>query len=115
MQNKLTQFKNRDWHYETNPKLEPHEWLCIYCDWQTVEKEKHFLFECPLYDDDRNALLQICAIEIANFGNIGTENKFIEITKNTNAIVIADRGKYVYNSMIKHSVANPSGHPKKRK
>ncbi len=62
-----------------------------------------------LYDDDRNALLQICvcAIEIENFGNIGTENKFIEIMKNKNAIVIAALGKYVYNSMIKRSTSKP--------
>ncbi len=47
----------------------------------------------------------LCAIKIENFGNIGTENKFIEI--------IAALGKYVYNSMIKHSTANPSEHSKK--
>ncbi len=102
-------------HYETNPKLEPHERLCIYCDRQIVENEKHFLLECPLYDDDRNALLQICAIEIENCGNIGRENKFIEIMNNKNAIVIAALGKYVYNSMIKCSTANPSEHSKKEK
>ncbi len=50
-----------------------------------VENEKHFLLKCPLYDDNRNALLQICAIEIENLGNISTENKFIEIMKNKNS------------------------------
>ncbi len=35
--------------------------------------------------------------------------------KKKNAIVIAALGKYVYNSMIKHSTANPSEHSKKRK
>ncbi len=102
-------------HYKTNPRLEPHERLCIYCDQQTVENQKHFLLECPLYDDDRNALLQICAIKIENFGNIGTENRFIEIMKNKNAIVISVLGKYVYNSMIKRSTANPSEHSKQEK
>ncbi len=34
--------------------------------------------------------------------------------KNKNAIAIAALGKYVYNSMIKRSTANPSEHSKKR-
>ncbi len=35
--------------------------------------------------------------------------------KNKNAIVIAALGKYMYNSMIKRSTANPSEHSKKEK
>ncbi len=70
--------------YETNPKLKSHERFCIYCNSLTVENENHFLLECPLYEDERNALLQICAIEIKNLDNMGSENKFIEIMNNKN-------------------------------
>ncbi len=35
--------------------------------------------------------------------------------KNKNAIVFAPLGKYMYNSMIKHSSANPSEHSKKKR
>ncbi len=65
------------------------------------------MIEMPYY--------KYCSIEIENFGNIGTENKFIEIMKNKTAIVIAALGKCVYNTMIKYSTANPSEHSKKQK
>ncbi len=73
-----------------------------------LKNEKHFLLECHLYDDKRNALLQICAIEIENFDKLGSGNNFIEIMKNKNAKVITALGKFLFTSMIKHSAANCS-------
>ncbi len=101
--------------YKTNPKLEPNERLCFFCSKDAIENENNFLLECSLYEDERNALLEICEIEIENFANMVSKNKFIEIMKNKNAKVIAALGKYVYHSMMKRSEQKPNDEPKKTK
>ncbi len=82
-------------------KLEPYQRFCVYCDMQIVENEFNFLLECPLYINEMNCLLQICQLEIESFGNLHPEDKFIEIMQNKKEIIIASRGKYIYNCMIK--------------
>ncbi len=87
----------------------------MYACKDAVENENHFLLECSLYEDERNALLEICEIEIKHFANLVSENKFIEIMKNKNVKVIAALGKYVYHSMMKRSEEKPNDQPKKTK
>ncbi len=84
-----------------NPKLEPHNSLCIFCDLQIVEDENHFLLECPLYVDYRNTCYGYDQMKIKGFVNINSIAKFVEIMKNKNDKIVAAFGKYVCNSMIK--------------
>ncbi len=81
------------------PKLEPHQRLCVYCEMQTDENEFYFLLECPLYINEMISLIQMCQFDIESFGNLDSEDKFIEITKNKK-IGIAALGKYMSNCMI---------------
>ncbi len=93
-----------------NPKSEPNERLCIFCDMQVDEDGKHFLLECPLYTDHRTHLLHVCY-------TINQNEKFIEIMKNKDHKIIAALGKYLHNSMTKCYGSNPNAPPncKRRK
>ncbi len=62
-----------------NPKSEPNERLCIFCDMQVVEDEKHFLLECPLYTDHTTLLLHVCYTKIKYFGNMNQNEKFMKL------------------------------------
>ncbi len=83
--------------YDRNPKLEPHERLCIYCTSNCVEDENHFILGCPLYKNQRRLLFNICKRNIDNFDSLNDENRFIKIMSSKNEIIIRNLGKYVYN------------------
>lgn len=94
--------------YETNPSLEPHDRLCIFCDNLAVEDEFHFLLECPQYMVERLSLIRVCQVHIENFENLEHRDKFIEIVKNKKPTVIAALAKYIYSSMLKRSKLDPN-------
>ena len=49
---------------------------CAYCVTVTVENEKHFLVECPLYSDLR---YNECTKHIENFNLLSTDQKLYSI------------------------------------
>ena len=83
--------------YEKNPKLEPHERICIYCSLNCVEDEIHFLLGCPLYSNERSKLFDICKDRFDHFENLSNERKFINIMSSKDGVVIKNLGKYIYN------------------
>ena len=60
------------------------ERYCSLCDLKSIENEKHFLLECPLYSDLRYNLFRECSTFIDNFENLNLDGKFICIMNCTN-------------------------------
>jgi len=94
--------------YESNPRVEPSDRLCIFCDKMAVENEQHFLLTCPLYTDLRINLNNTCLEEISGFQTMTNNDKFIAIMKNKNVKVISALGKFVYLSMNKRREVSPT-------
>ena len=53
--------------------------LCVVCNKNCVETEKHFLLDCPLYDDLRLILFLQCSQFIEGFNCLNEDQKFIQI------------------------------------
>ena len=53
--------------------------LCVVCNKNCVETEKHFLLDCPFYDDLRLILFLQCSQFIEGFNCLNQDNKFIQI------------------------------------
>ena len=53
--------------------------MCDLCDMGVVEKEKHFLLDCPLYIDLRYDLYYECSKCIDNFYMLNNDDKFINM------------------------------------
>ena len=68
-----------------------------------IEDEAHFLLECPLYEKEREPLIDLC-IEQAPIHFIGltTREKYIFIMSNENPNLLNIVGKYVFNSFQIH-------------
>ena len=71
-------------YYSTPPsQLQPptpaNERLCLLCDSGSVESEKHFLIECPLYSDLRYDLFLESTLFIENFDTLDVNGKFLGI------------------------------------
>jgi hypothetical protein len=51
--------------------------ICQLCNSHAVEDEKHFLLQCPLYEDQRQALLQRASTLNEHFENLNYVDKMI--------------------------------------
>ena len=57
--------------------LPENERICLLCENNTVENEIHFICNCPLYVDNRNALFQTAKKFDNSFDTLNDEEKFI--------------------------------------
>ena len=74
------------------------ERFCPSCQ-NEIEDEPHFIIKCPLYDQERENLLQLVRNQSANFDLIPTEfQKFIFILSNEDPIVLRGLSSFVYNA-----------------
>ena len=77
------------------PRLERHERKCFICKTE-VEDEKHFLISCPLYENQRDELYQVCRENCQLFDLLPSEeNKFVYIMTNENIDIIKGLAKFV--------------------
>ena len=82
-------------HIETGrySNLDESERICLLCDSNQVESEKHFLFECELYNNERSRLEDAIGVNLANY-NDGEKFEFIF----NHPFVL---GKYIRSAIIK--------------
>jgi hypothetical protein len=87
----------------TKPKTAIDDRLCINCNLQEVESEKHFLLICPLYNDDRKILMDSITPHIHDLENLSNEDKFIRIMSNKERHITDAVGRFVAVSFNKRN------------
>ena len=60
--------------------------LCTVCDKQEVEDEKHLLFSCPVYANERRILLTSASHHIPNFNLLNKDDKIKLLTTHINLV-----------------------------
>jgi hypothetical protein len=59
------------------PSIPVNERYCTLCNHHVCETELHFLMSCPLYDDQRQFMLEYVLNTEPNFNALSTEEKFV--------------------------------------
>ena len=79
--------------------------LCILCDSNSVEDERHFLFECSFYEDIRNTFFHTVENLHSEFNTLNYENRFkllmsidvVKLTANFVYKIYKKRRDFIYN------------------
>ena len=79
----------------TIPKTPIDERICLYCNLNCIEDEKHLLTECPAYDTLRSNAYSNISIECPHFMNLSNFNKMIYMLTCEHSTVKVS-GKFVY-------------------
>ena len=80
------------------PPLERSERKCFVCI-NEVENEIHFLIQCPLYNEEREILFQICRRNCRLFDSLNSDElKFIYIMTSEDVDVTMGVAKFVWDS-----------------
>ena len=79
----------------SRPPLERNNRKCFICK-SLVEDERHFLVKCPLYENQRDMLFQICRENCQLFDSLISEDeKFVFIMTNEDVRVMRGVAKYI--------------------
>ena len=80
------------------PPIPAHERFCQFCQNGSVEDEKHFLLQCPVYVNLSvyKEFVNTCREKISKFEALTTENKFIKIMSSQDPILLLCLAKFVY-------------------
>ena len=73
------------------------EKLCNHCN--SIESEKHVIFECPLYDDLRNSLFEKAKLVVQNCDSFNSEEKMIAVLSNRQLVRIT--ATILYNILLR--------------
>jgi hypothetical protein len=83
----------------TKPKTAVEDRLCIHCNLQEVESEKHFLLNCPLYNNERKILFE----NINDIQNLNDDEKFVKIMSHKEKCITDALGKFIWQSLNKRN------------
>ena len=86
-----------------NSKIPEDKRLCHFCEMQEVESEIHFLLTCPLYSDQREAMLDAFGQNVNHFRTMDKTEKFITIMETKNTSLIKETAKFVHSAFTKRS------------
>ena len=75
--------------------------LCLFCDRNDIETEKHSLFDCPLYVNERSTLYQTASKSCQDLLQLDNDDKLKILFTNEN--VIKHTGIFIKQSMAKRS------------
>jgi hypothetical protein len=88
----------------TKPNKTPvEERFCIHCNRNEVETEEHFILTCPMYNAEREELIEKLDRHIPNLLNLANEEKFIVIMSHKEKAVTDALGKYISQCMYKRN------------
>ena len=74
--------------------------VCIYCNSNTVEDEKHFIFECSLYDSLRQNFFTEIKNLCKHFSNLSQEARLIWLMTNECDEIIILFSRYIYDCQL---------------
>ena len=90
------------------PQIERNNRKCFHCK-DDVEDEKHFVMNCPQYDQERTSLFQVCNQNSIHFDSLNVDQKFHFVMTNESKEVTSQLAKFVYNSFkIRDEIVNKS-------
>ena len=72
---------------------------CLRCTSSQVEDEKHFLFVCNKFTDDRSNMLQIIHNVCPNFQQLSHEHQLIWVMNTENCNILSSVAKFILNNM----------------
>jgi hypothetical protein len=87
----------------TKIKLEDRK--CPNCNLEEIEDENHFLLTCPLYMEQRNALLRKVKEITPNIENLDKKDQFVWIMSNDSKPVISAVADYLVSAMKKREIS----------
>ena len=76
------------------PKTPRNDRLCLNC--KTIEDERHFIMECPLYREERCVLLSKVSNNNPIFSTLSTQEKFVYLLSCRDAQILAWLGKFLH-------------------
>ena len=79
--------------------------VCIYCSSNTVEDEKHFIFECSLYDSLRQNFFTEIKKLCKHFSNLSQEARLIWLMTNECDEIIFLFSRYIYDCFSLRSIS----------
>ena len=82
-------------------KVKLQQRICCCCKDNVIEDENHFLLSCELYKQNRKPLIKSCNANIHNFSELNESQKFQEIMKSKNEIIINKLAVFIHNSFSK--------------
>ena len=86
-------------------KIKPEERLCIYCRYQAVEDEQHFLLQCSLYNNERDLLLETVNAIIPLFSLLPEDEKFPAVMESKTPKVMKALGNYIFTCLKKRGLS----------
>ena len=78
----------------TKPKTPRNNRLCLNC--KTIEDERHFVMECPLYREERCVLLSKVSNNNPTFSILSTQEKFVYLLSCKDAQILTWLGKFLH-------------------
>ncbi len=75
--------------------------LCENCINNSIEDELHFLFNCPLYSQERAILMSYVSSECPNFSSLSVSNQFIWLLSCENTNILRELGNFLIHSFEK--------------
>ncbi len=78
--------------------IQPQYRLCIFSDFDSIEDERHFLYHCPFYVNERTTFFQKVIEEYHNFDNILTNDKVCTLMKPD---IVKQTATYLYYTYVK--------------
>ena len=86
-------------------KTKPKERLCIYCRSQAVEDEQHFLLQCPLYNNERQLLLETVNATIPLFHSLPENERFSVVIQSKTPKLMKALGNYIFTCLKKRGIS----------
>ncbi len=77
--------------------------MCIYCTFQSVETESHFLLECSLFIKERRDSLEKVNIYLPDINYATNEQKVVAIMSVDEKSVTDSFGKFIYTCLNKRN------------
>ena len=85
-----------------SPKIPREERLCQVCSKQVLEDEKHFIFDCALYDNERESLkLWFLDQKNVDLNRIDKVEKLEILFRSTDQETQSMMSKYIFNCVYK--------------
>ena len=78
--------------------IKPEERICEHCNLNAIEDEKHFVLECPLYDNLRKKLLSEITKVSPYFKQLDYDDQFCWIMSNNLESIIPVVAEYLFNA-----------------
>lgn len=83
-------------------RIDINQRICLYCNRDEIDDEKHFVLECPSLDIERNNMLHSITLDCPNYNNLSADQRLFYLL-NASGNIIKTVGKFCYYGFEKRS------------